>query len=240
MARYAFSDLHGSLKHWQKIKEFVKPEDELYCLGDCGDRGSQSWETIKAVLSDPQVTYLKGNHEDMLVWAMYEYLGNKEKRKNCPKEYRNQSMIQLLAYNGGASTLEGWIKDGCKVEWVEKLENLPLMKDFVNEAGYHIILSHAGFTPNKNTPVSDFDLMWDRDHIYDNDWHDNDKTFIIHGHTPCSYLCSTWSSKSGSISYCNEHKLAIDMGTINSYTACLIDLDTFKEHLFFVLPEENE
>ena len=74
MSNFAVSDLHGHLKLYNKIKKFLKPEDTVYCLGDCGDRGPDAWETIKAVAKDEQFIYLKGNHEDMLVKAALERL----------------------------------------------------------------------------------------------------------------------------------------------------------------------
>lgn len=42
MAVYALSDLHGYLDLYKQIKEFLKPEDKVYFLGDAGDRGPQS------------------------------------------------------------------------------------------------------------------------------------------------------------------------------------------------------
>lgn len=53
MSVYAVSDLHGMFNLYKQIKNFLKPEDKVYCLGDCGDRGPASWETIHAVASDP-------------------------------------------------------------------------------------------------------------------------------------------------------------------------------------------
>ena len=41
MSVYAVSDLHGQLELYFKIKDFLKPEDYVYCLGDCGDRGKE-------------------------------------------------------------------------------------------------------------------------------------------------------------------------------------------------------
>lgn len=42
MSVYAVSDLHGMYELYQKISDFLKPEDKVYCLGDCGDRGPRS------------------------------------------------------------------------------------------------------------------------------------------------------------------------------------------------------
>jgi hypothetical protein len=52
MSKYAFSDLHGSLKLYNEIEKFLQPEDIAFCLGDCGNRGLQPWETIKAVAAN--------------------------------------------------------------------------------------------------------------------------------------------------------------------------------------------
>lgn len=96
MSVYAVSDLHGMYELYQKISDFLKPEDKVYCLGDCGDRGPRSWETIKAVASDPRFIYIKGNHEDMLVKAMKDYI---------KYETYGGGHFDLLCWNGGASTL---------------------------------------------------------------------------------------------------------------------------------------
>lgn len=76
MAIYATADLHGYLDLYKKIKDFLKPDDVVYYLGDAGDRGPQSWETIKVILDDPQFIYIKGNHDDMLVKAALNYFGD--------------------------------------------------------------------------------------------------------------------------------------------------------------------
>ena len=65
MTTWAIADLHGHLEIWKKVKEIISPDDIVYVLGDCVDRGPQSWETLKTVYNDPQARLLKGNHEDM-------------------------------------------------------------------------------------------------------------------------------------------------------------------------------
>ena len=71
---FACSDLHGMMNLYKQIKEFIEPEDTVICLGDCGDRGYDSWELIKKVYTDPQFIYLMGNHERMLIDAGAEFL----------------------------------------------------------------------------------------------------------------------------------------------------------------------
>ena len=47
MSVFACSDLHGMFNLYKQIKNFLKPEDKVYCLGDCG-----AFFTGKTVLLD--------------------------------------------------------------------------------------------------------------------------------------------------------------------------------------------
>ena len=64
MSNYVVTDLHGRYDLWEKIINKLQPEDTLYCLGDCADRGPDGWKIIAEAFANPQVVYLKGNHED--------------------------------------------------------------------------------------------------------------------------------------------------------------------------------
>ena len=143
---YAVADLHGNLAIWNEIEKFLKPEDKIYVLGDCGDRGTESWRTIKAVAANPQAIYLKGNHEDMLVKAVKEFRLYDTYGDKC----------NLLFANGGFNTLEGWLMDGAKDSWIRHLDKLPLTATYVNKDNIEFLLSHAGFSPNKS--INNHDL----------------------------------------------------------------------------------
>ena len=229
MARYAFSDLHGRLDIFKKICNFIKPEDELYCLGDCGDRGPHSWETIKAVLTHPQVvTYLKGNHEDMLVKA---YLNNKKYDMNTDDYY-------LLCYNGGVDTYMGlMMEQEMAMSWVSKLKTLPTIASIMNENGKLVIMSHAGYTPGGEIPSPE-DIIWNRDHFYE-PWPEGfDDTVIVHGHTPISYLKEDGIIKfqkgvGDILAYDDGHKIDIDTGAVHTGVAVLLNLDTFEIHRIY-------
>lgn len=194
--------------------------------------GNAPWETIKAVANNTQFIYLKGNHEDMLVGAMLEYLNDSRVHKFYQK-YNNQSLQTLLAHNGGSETLQGWIDDGANPEWIDKLFNLPTIAITENNKNNIIIMTHAGYSPTKDGDIpSENDLLWDREHFII-PWPENEeKLFIVHGHTPCPYLVSTWNTDDGSVCYADGHKYDIDMGSYATNTACLLDLDTFDEHIF--------
>ena len=54
MSTYCCSDIHGVYKLYEKIKDFIGPEDKVYFLGDAVDRGPESWKCFKSIYYDPQ------------------------------------------------------------------------------------------------------------------------------------------------------------------------------------------
>lgn len=232
MSIYAVSDLHGMLNLYQQIKDFLKPEDRVYCLGDCGDRGPASWETIKAVLADDQFFYLKGNHEDMLIKTMRDYLGITH----------DSSAERLLSYNGGSNTLKGWCEETLedRQKYYELLSSLPKKVTYTNKYGINVHLSHAGFSPDVEDAWRDY--LWDRDHFYE-PWNGADEEIIVHGHTPFVYMADAYGIEDaqalegdGPIHaswYCEHHKVGIDCGAFFTKQTLLLNLDTFEEHYFY-------
>ena len=47
MSVYALADLHGNGTIYNKIKNFLKPNDTVYFLGDAIDRGPDGWTILK-------------------------------------------------------------------------------------------------------------------------------------------------------------------------------------------------
>jgi hypothetical protein len=216
---------------YQKIVEFIKPMDTVYCLGDCGDRGIKSWETIKAVAANLQFNYIRGNHEDMLADAMIETWNNERISPTDPR-------TGLLVYNGGYETLESWFNEGADLSWVHTLKNLPIHMEYRNEQGVMIYMTHAGYTP-KQSIVEDADLLWDRAHITDEWPEGRSTTLILHGHYPNQLLSKKLgiNYSHGVLWYANDHKACIDCGSYQTKETVLLDLDTFDEHIFMM--EEN-
>jgi predicted phosphodiesterase len=231
MAVYVCADLHGHLEIYKKIKAMLKPEDKVFCLGDCGDRGPDSWATIKAVYADPQFIYIKGNHEDMLVKACKDYLID-----DCMWDYGSYA---LCCHNGGRDTLEGWELDPNREEWFRRLRDLPTWETYENSEGKVFVLCHAGFTPwfkagtTECEIPTDQDLLWDREHIYSQTYLPKhmDDVIVVHGHTPIHYLSADLSTawESGAFWYCDNHKVCIDSGGFFSGEWVLLNLDTLEE-----------
>lgn len=230
MAVYALGDLHGHYEIYEKVKAMLKPEDQVYFVGDAGDRGPDSWKCIKAIYNDPQFIYIKGNHEDMLVKACEDYLED-----GYMWDYKSYT---LCYRNGGKETMESWEADPDRVAWVKRLRDLPTWESY-DANGRSIILCHAGFTPwmepgeTSCSIPEDHDLIWDREHYYSNTYlpQHMDDVLIIHGHTPIHHLSADidmpWES--GAFWYMNGHKCCIDSGGFFSGEWVLLNLDTLED-----------
>lgn len=227
MSIYVISDLHGHLEVYEAIKRFIEPEDVVYCLGDCGDRGPEGWATIKAVYNDPQWIYIKGNHEDMLVDAMKEYL----------EDDRWNDARSLLNYNGGYLTFQEWKKEGCSQAWIKKLQDLPERVTLENN-GKIWEFTHAGFTPGRLSYITGQfqpDYIWNRRHFQAR-WPADEEyknTIVIHGHTPIPHnMVLMEDFEPGAYVYCDGHKINIDNGGFFTGKFCLYDIETGDEHIF--------
>lgn len=59
------SDLHGNWMALKEILQALEKEkcDEIYCLGDCLAIGPHSLQCLSALLSIPNLNFVRGNHE---------------------------------------------------------------------------------------------------------------------------------------------------------------------------------
>lgn len=237
MAVYACSDLHGCYEQWNQIQKFLKPEDEVYVLGDCADRGPDGWGTLKSVLAEPRAILLKGNHEDMLYNVMHE---------EFLYGYAAES-LWLLARNGGKSTYDAWMAEGKDFKYMHILNNLPCYATYTNEQGQVIWLSHSGHPPIKNKHSDEWTIwersaIWDRDHITQN-WHGDENMICVHGHSPVQYFYDEMYPLEESLPenkilphaywYCDNHKVNLDNAAFSTGCITLLNLDTWQDRVFF-------
>lgn len=246
MKVYAISDIHGRYDLFEMLKQTLQADDICYVIGDCADRGPDGWKIIKEVYEDPRFIYLKGNHEDMLVEAMKDYLRYPEDEKEPFFDYSHS--YRLCRHNGGGSTFRDWVHEKWnRNSWVQKLDKLPLKLIYINKKGQKVILTHAGYTPHLNQKLTNEDYLWDRYHFnckWDEDFID---TIIVHGHTPVPYMDEYMFRMYGDVDLdCNvkpgafwyskdscgrKHKVNIDSGAFFTGCLTLIDLDTWEQHL---------
>ena len=215
MAIYACSDLHGRIDIYKKICDFLKPDDIIYFLGDANDRSPYGWKLIKEIYNNPQWIYLKGNHEDMLFKAIYEYFDT---------NYSSLYWYHMVMNNGGYQTFYDALEDPDVQDWLNKINQLPTQAKLETEKGI-ICLCHSGAffsTPKEQ--------LWNREH-FNNYWAHSDQIFIVHGHTPVPYVKQeiyNYREKKGVLFYANEHKIDIDIGAVWRNEAALLNLNDFK------------
>lgn len=71
--RFVFTDLHGNGEVWKQIKKFIGNQPTVF-LGDAADRGTDGFRIIYEMKNMPNLTYLRGNHEELLIEAAREYM----------------------------------------------------------------------------------------------------------------------------------------------------------------------
>jgi len=187
---YVMADLHGCYELYSAMIDWCFAQDNectVVFLGDACDRGPYGYKIMRELLDNPQVIYLKGNHEDMFVQAAHEIIGFcaqsdelynqlKSKNRQFAQEFcRNSTNITMPAlslclYNGGAETIQDWIADGSDENFVDAIENLPLTFSYEN-----FDFCHAGSTYEYFKRASDAEynkttvdgnvkqqMLWDR------------------------------------------------------------------------------
>jgi len=251
MSTYVFSDLHAQYNLWQQIKNFIKPDDLVFCLGDCVDRGPAGLEILYEVMEMPNIILLRGNHEDFITKIGYQIIGYKPDDIDM---YWTVPNLYLWEQNGAKNTIEAFQKLTEKEQWdlVKKIQNLPTHAEYQKANGDIIYLCHAGRQPDTreiedmgggDIPLNNY--IWDRYHIMDTYWRGKDNEYCIHGHTPVMaihhYLRNNLDFPKSDyeiLKYCNGHKINIDLGSFITHAACLFDLNTFE--VIYFKEEINE
>lgn len=217
MAVYACADLHGQGWAWDAIKSRLAPSDYLYFLGDAIDRGPDGVRIMQEILDRLNTTYIQGNHEQMMVDGL------------CGDD----SAIGLWAYNGGWPTQKAIanMPDESVESLLEKINALPFYAEYTNLDGIRIVMTHSGYTFNMDDW---YKMIWDRTH-YHKEGVIPSNTLIVHGHTPTPHLCHEIGREipEGMIWYDGGHKIDIDVGTAFTGKACLLNLDTLEEEIFY-------
>lgn len=175
MAKYVMSDIHGMYdKYIEMLKKIgFSSDDTLYILGDIIDRGADSMEIYKHIISNDNIILLKGNHE-----LLFEDFCN----DSVDFAYSN------WRFNGGSATKKSMYRN--KVMYKEFLQFVKKLPTIMVVDGF--ILAHASiYTNPPYTDHMDLDmlleiqneeqLLWDRSDIGEAEYKDYQ---FIFGHTP--------------------------------------------------------
>lgn len=200
---YVMSDIHGNMRRFRSVMEQInlQPEDTLYILGDVIDRYPYGIDILEEIMGAPNVKMLLGNHEYMMLNAIYPY-------KDGLPWYRvqNWSTLSQWYHNAGEVTEEALSKrsEEKRREIFDYLKALPLDIDVeVNGSKYKLV--HAApvefFTGNETWYFDDETAyaVWKRD--FDFSLLPGDYTMIF-GHTPTLMfhdpkILSIWKSEDG-------------------------------------------
>lgn len=237
MATLCFSDIHGQRNLFDQVMAEIGPDDRVYFLGDAIDRGPDGWAIFKQIMDDPRITFICGNHEDMMINALRDF----------PEIGWNHD-VEVWGWNGNSPTLDGIYEDDPAIvkSYLDRVKSLPIFQTYTNPSGDEFWLSHAGcdYTEHINELTRE-QLIWDRSHFLTNMWyHDNpENLYIVHGHTPIPLLLEEMSMycddiprdgevEPGAYYYAEGHKIDIDCGA--HFTGCtvLLNLDDFSEKVF--------
>jgi len=143
MSVYACSDIHGQYGLYRDMLSDLdlKEADRLYILGDMIDRGPQSLEIVKDVMSRPNVICLLGNHERMV----HDHYRGKDRSIDC----------WLLDCNGGIVTKRAFMAlPGDEQEAIlDYIDAMPL-QIAVTAGETEFLLSHSAYIEGEGT------LMW--------------------------------------------------------------------------------
>lgn len=268
---FYFTDVHGNYPLFRAAMDFCMKEDPECTIifgGDACDRGTSGYKIMKELLDNPQVVYIKGNHEDMFVDAAQliknDYHG--EINEEQIEDYLNRSAyrgcstlpIQQCMYNGGYCTLKEWMLDGMPMNFVDKINRLPLTFSYEG-----IDFCHAGGDPKVFKRVADNEynaiapdkgdaemVLWDRNWLGFG-WIPN-RTCVF-GHTPTPFLPAKYYGQDKSIANAHPckyvgliderlsgYRLDMDTGAINSGRLYVLNCLTMKAYGFKDTDFENK
>lgn len=252
---FFFTDIHGSYSLYKAVMEYCikqDPECSIIYGGDACDRGPDGYKIMRELLYNPQVVYLKGNHEDMFCKATHEIKelfnftnparSDVEKTlKACKFFDYKYAVIQDCLYNGGLSTLTDWVMNGMPTTIIERLEELPLTfsyenMDFCHAAGIYRTFKDAADAEYEGKEVNLYtaeSLLWSRTAM-DMEWEEG--RLAVFGHTPTPYFINYahWTPpedwKPMPILYNN--KLDMDTGAVFTHRAYVLNILTMQAQGF--------
>ena len=193
--RYIISDIHGCYKEYIELLEKINisPNDKLYILGDAMDRGPEPIKVIRDIMMRPNVTYIIGNH-DFIMLKLMKKLTVEITEDNFASHLSGEDMLDysLWMQDGGGVTSRQFaaLSREEQQDILEYLENA-LVYEVLEDKGKKFILVHAGirnFIEDKELYQYDFyDFIFGRPD-YNMRYYRDDKIYVVTGHTPTFHI----------------------------------------------------
>jgi serine/threonine protein phosphatase 1 len=174
MRKIVVSDIHGCHATFvELLKQFkLSTADQLFLLGDYIDRGPHSKQVFDTIFDlqtqGHQVHCLRGNHEELLLWAA---------------EGTSQDM-EIFLRNGGDTTLNSFgVRHPADIPevYLDFMVGLPCWIE-----SDEFIFVHAGlhFRHGDDPLTNREKMLWIRNWYADIDYRWLGSRRIVHGHTP--------------------------------------------------------
>lgn len=188
--QYIIADIHGCYTEFLELLEKIgfSDDDELFVLGDAMDRGPEPIMVIQDLMSRSNVTYILGNHDDMMLQSL----------RKLAVDVTEASLIDLsdddfISYyhwlrEGGNTTEEQFrqLSHEERRDVLDFLECAPTY-EMIEDNDKLYILVHAGirnFDPEKEMDeYNPSDFLWER-MDYTKQYFSSDRIFLVTGHTP--------------------------------------------------------
>lgn len=188
--KYIIADIHGCYPEFMELlgKIGFCDDDELFVLGDAMDRGPEPIKVIQDLMSRPNVSYILGNHDDMMLQSL----------KKLAVDISEASLIDLsdddfISYyhwlrEGGNTTEEQFrqLSHEERRDVLDFLECAPAY-EMIEDDGKLYIMVHAGihnFDPEKEMDeYNPSDFLWERID-YTKQYFPSEHIFLVTGHTP--------------------------------------------------------
>lgn len=163
MATYAVSDLHGQFDIFMSLlkKAGFGKDDKLYMLGDAIDRGPDGIKILKYVKDAPNMEFLLGNHELMMLSTLDPSGVAPASYGKLPEPHAGR----WIKRNGGNKTYYKYklLKKQERIELLEWLSTRKLLKQ-VTAGGRTFLLTHSYFDTEKiDIPLNEipYEKAWD-------------------------------------------------------------------------------
>ncbi len=229
---YAVSDLHGyPLEGFLSLlsKAGFCDDDFLFVLGDVIDRGEDGIKTLEYLLDKPNIQFILGNHEAMMLSCSFiteiitdDFLESLDETK--------LSLLQTWLHNGAAPTIkalgETAKRNPPQVEYIlDYLRDAPLY-DTVTVGDKDFVLTHSGLgnyaSGKKLAQYSARELLWNRP---DPSERYSERFYTVFGHTPTVFYGKEYTGKA----LRTETWINIDAGVACGEKPMLLRLDDMKE-----------
>lgn len=213
---YIISDIHGCYTEFRELLDRIGfcDDDELFVLGDAMDRGAEPIKVIQDLMRRPNVTYILGNHDDMMLQAL-------KKLTVDVTEFNLENLTDdvFISYfhwlqEGGEVTAEQFRKlsHAKRRDILDYLENA-MPYEMIEHDSQLYILVHAGiqnFDPMKELDEYDYtDFLWER-LDYTRRYFPSARIFLVTGHTPTALI----NENKAPLVYMENGHIAIDCGCV--------------------------